>query len=125
MQVNESCGVGGISIRIVGEKSPLHSRQTALIVSLVDGRQTFPYLIKEGLLVTRAQTSWWAYNRDFYFGFLCGWTNCAAVTLRRGRKPLSSRSFLAPTLSMRANRKRSCSVLGAQLSTFTVPHKPQ
>ena|ERR1700676_3412764 len=35
MQVNESCGVGGISIRIVGEKSPLHSRQTALIVSLV------------------------------------------------------------------------------------------
>jgi hypothetical protein len=39
-QVNERCGVGGILIRIVGKKSPLHSRQTALIVSLVDGRQT-------------------------------------------------------------------------------------
>jgi hypothetical protein len=40
-----------VSQWIVGEKSPLHSRQTALIVSLVDGRQILPCRIMEGLRV--------------------------------------------------------------------------
>src|SRR3984893_2915355 len=57
MQVNESCGVGGISIRIVGEKSPLHSRQTALIVSLVDGRQTRSNSVPSCLPVIRPQAA--------------------------------------------------------------------